>query len=150
VNKVENCPICQKHIQINNTSKVYEGVYLNIYHGPLESKIVGYLYIEPKRHVENWYELTEQEILEIGKMTQTLSVFLKKEVNAERIYTVAISEAVRHLHIHVIPRQENETIKGLTLIEQATQHKVYTNKDISQQEIDIFINKINNHINGSS
>ena len=64
-----------------------------------------------------------------------MSLFLKSELGAERVYTVTISEVVRHLHIHVIPREENSDIKGLSLIEQATQQKIIRDRKFSEENL---------------
>ncbi|MCV9884484.1 HIT family protein [Metabacillus halosaccharovorans] len=146
MNKVENCPICLKHIQPENKNYIFENDLIKVYHGPLESNIIGYLYIETKRHVENWFELNEHEMLEMSNMVKMLSSILKKEINAERVYTVTISEAIRHLHIHVIPRGENENVKGLKLIEKATQKKVDTKNELTQMDIDILISCVKEYL----
>ncbi|BCC32327.1 hypothetical protein BCM0100_5053 [Bacillus cereus] len=106
--------------------------------GNVESKILGYVYIEPRRHVESWYELKSDELLDLGLIIQKVSLFLKSELGAERVYTVTISEVVRHLHIHVIPREENSDIKGLSLIEQATQQKIIRDRKFSEEEFETF------------
>ena len=148
MSKVENCPICLKHTQSDNKNNIYEDDHITVYHGPVESNLIGYLYIEPKRHVENWYEMTEQEILKMSQMIKKLSGILKKEIDADRVYTVTISEAVRHLHIHIIPRVENEVVKGLKLIEQVTQQKSDSDNGVSQKDIDVFISELKSKMIG--
>ena len=98
-----NCPICEK-LQTRKESFIYETNDWVVTHGSVESQILGYLYIEPKRHVEHWTDFTEEELTSIGPLIKKAEEALKKELDIERLYTVTISEAVRHLHFHLIPR----------------------------------------------
>ncbi|HHB1766207.1 TPA: HIT family protein [Bacillus cereus] len=133
---MDNCVICRNHCIKKNV--IFEGENMIVSLGNVESKILGYVYIEPRRHVESWYELKSDELLDLGLIIQKVSLFLKSELGAERVYTVTISEVVRHLHIHVIPREENSDIKGLSLIEQATQQKIIRDRKFSEEEFETF------------
>ncbi|NHH93978.1 hypothetical protein GOICGAJE_02529 [Bacillus sp. MB95] len=140
-----NCIICNKHIN-KDSYNAYESEYIVVSHGPLASKVKGYFYIEFKRHVERWSELSFEEIIESSRMVQLLDEFLQGNVYADRVYTVSISEAVRHLHIHVIPRKINTEMKGLDLIQQATQPCGMLENDLSNEEIVDLVNKANKFV----
>ncbi|MEH7461446.1 HIT domain-containing protein [Bacillus thuringiensis] len=142
---MDNCIICSKHHMKKNI--VFEAKHTIVSLGALESQILGYLYLEPKRHIEFWDELTEEEFLELGVILRKISLFLKRELKTERVYTVTISEAVRHLHIHVIPRECDSDVRGIPLIEQATQQKVIQDRHISEKEIEVFIKNIHSFLN---
>ncbi|MYL36437.1 HIT family protein [Halobacillus litoralis] len=116
------CPICEKH-QKNDPGILFENDAWVISAGPHASHVLGYVYLEPKRHVEDWTELSTEEFSQVGPLVKKVEAFLKEQGKAERLYMVTISEAVRHLHIHLIPREEGGELKGLPLIEQATQQK---------------------------
>jgi diadenosine tetraphosphate (Ap4A) HIT family hydrolase len=118
---MNQCQICNKHKIKENI--IYETQSWIITHGPLESQILGYLYLAPKRHIENWCEFTEEELTELGPLIKKIEKVLKEELNLERLYAVTISEVLRHIHVHLIPREEENEVKGLPLIEQATQQK---------------------------
>lgn len=130
---IEHCSICKKH-NFTSEYRIFENATLKVYHGPFESQLLGYYYIEPKRHVENWHSLNQEEMADISLVMQRLTALLEKRFDAERVYTVCISEQVRHLHIHVIPRYKDEKIKGLDLIKQATQQHLLTTRRYSQEE----------------
>jgi diadenosine tetraphosphate (Ap4A) HIT family hydrolase len=136
---MSECLICEKHKQVEQP--IYEDQEWMVTHGPHGSQILGYLYIEPKRHVENWSDFTEAELEKVGPLIKVLEQAVKKELNIDRVYVVTISEAVRHLHFHIIPRLEGSDVKGVALIEQATQQKV-ENLDISTREYQAFIDKL--------
>lgn len=135
---VNSCPICEKH-QKDNLYLITETEYFKIYHGPLESQMLGYIYIEPKRHVESWSQLSNQELSEFTLNIKKIEILLTEVINAERIYTVTISDVVRHLHLHIIPRVFEQGIRGLALIEQVTQHKFVGKETLLQEEILDFI-----------
>lgn len=131
--KMTNCEICSQNRDFNKI--IYETENWIITSGPIESQINGYLYMSPKRHVENWFEFNENELLELGPIIKKIEIAIKEEVHLERLYTVTISEAMRHIHIHLIPREEDNEVKGLSLIEQATSKNNKTNKKYSINEI---------------
>jgi diadenosine tetraphosphate (Ap4A) HIT family hydrolase len=134
---VSHCPICEKHENLKDV--LFENENWVISHGPLASQVLGYVYIEPKRHVENWTEFTDSELVEIGPLIKKVESALKELISIDRLYSVTISEAVRHIHFHLIPRETSCEVKGLPLIEQATQQKVKTDEPISENEFSSFV-----------
>ena len=138
-----DCPICEKHRYPTDT--IYESKNWVITPGPLASQILGYVYIEPKRHVENWAQFTNDEIYELGLLIKNVEAALIEILHVDRLYAVTISEAVRHLHVHVIPREQGMDVKGLPLIEQATQQKVKTEKQINEDQLKWFTNQLKNY-----
>ncbi|MDH6674554.1 diadenosine tetraphosphate (Ap4A) HIT family hydrolase [Paenibacillus sp. LBL] len=121
--RVEKCLICEKHRLIDQDAFLYKSNYWFLYAGPFDSQVLGYIYLEPIRHVEEWQSFSADELEEMTIILPMLEKVLRKILKLERLYTVTISEAVRHLHIHLIPRYQNQEKKGLALIEQATQQK---------------------------
>lgn len=129
-----NCEICSQNKDLNKT--IFETENWIITSGPVESQITGYLYMAPKRHIENWYEFNEIELLELGPIIKKVEMALRGEVPLERLYTVTISEAMRHIHIHLIPREKNnKDVKGLSLIEQATLKNIKISNLHSENEL---------------
>ncbi|KGA96902.1 diadenosine tetraphosphate hydrolase [Alkalihalobacillus alcalophilus ATCC 27647 = CGMCC 1.3604] len=134
-----DCLICAKHFQNNNI--LYQDDYWVLTHGPVQSQLLGYLYLEPKRHVENWTEFTDEELRELGPLIKKVETAIQSLIPIERLYSVTISEAVRHIHLHLIPRFEGLNVKGLALIEQATQQKSQS-KELSEKDYELFIKKL--------
>ncbi|WP_234946574.1 HIT family protein [Bacillus sp. m3-13] len=112
--------------------------------GSLESQILGYLYLEPKRHVENWTDFTSEELLELGPLIKKVEVAMQNELEVERLYVVTISEAVRHLHLHLIPREYKCESRGLDLIKQATQQEIITPIKYDSEKINLFYSNLKN------
>ncbi|AWD66031.1 diadenosine tetraphosphate hydrolase [Priestia megaterium] len=142
---MKSCVICNKHIK-DDSYNAYENEHIVVSHGPLTSKVKGYFYIEFKRHIESWIQLTQKELKEYVDMLQSLEEFLTHEIQAERIYTVTISEAVRHLHIHIIPRMKDSQLRGVDLIKQATQQLDLAEANITEKEVIDLIESFKSYI----
>jgi len=65
---------------------------------------LGYLMIEPKRHVTGLGELTDQEAAAMGVLANNLARSLKEREGAEHVYSFVLGHDVPHLHIHLVPR----------------------------------------------
>ncbi|WP_156291278.1 HIT family protein [Oceanobacillus salinisoli] len=135
-----NCPICEKHE--NLSEPIYETENWVISHGPLASQLLGYMYVEPKRHVEDWAQFTEEELVELGPLIKKIEAAIQKELSVDRLYMVTISEAVRHLHVHLIPREVDGDVKGVALIEQATQQKGKAHPSITKLQLEKFCGRL--------
>jgi diadenosine tetraphosphate (Ap4A) HIT family hydrolase len=133
---MSTCQICEKHKM--DLSPIFEDEDWMVTHGPFSSQILGYLYIEPKRHVENWTDFTDNELSKVGPLIKGLEKAIKQVLNIDRVYVVTISEAVRHLHFHIIPRSAESVVKGLDLIEQATQQKVKGQTNLTVEQYNQF------------
>lgn len=140
---MDPCPICQKHKSLEEV--IYEDTNWIVTHGPIQSQVLGYLYVEPKRHIENWGDFMNEELVTIGLIIKRLELALKKVLPVDRVYVVTISEAVRHLHFHIIPRLDEEEKKGLPLIKQATQQKSNDRK-ITPERQNIFIRELKSNL----
>jgi diadenosine tetraphosphate (Ap4A) HIT family hydrolase len=65
---------------------------------------LGYLFIEPKRHVPELADLSEAEAQAIGLFATRLAQALMHTEGAEHIYAFVIGDGVPHVHMHVIGR----------------------------------------------
>ena len=73
----------------------------------------GHTLIVPKKHYENIYEVPDEEISRIFKVSKTIASAVKKAVNAEGIRIVqnngeAAGQVIAHLHVHVIPMRKKQ------------------------------------------
>ncbi len=102
-----NCPICLKH-----KNKLPAAIYVDdlVYAGHSfltgegETAYLGYLIVEPRRHVPGLAELTEQEAASLGHLITRLSQALKESEGAEHLYLFVLGHHVDHLHYHLLPR----------------------------------------------
>jgi histidine triad (HIT) family protein len=68
---------------------------------------LGYLIIEPKRHIEGLQNLSKQESESSGALITRLSKALTTVEKAEHIYLFVLGHNTPHLHFHLIPRYAN-------------------------------------------
>lgn len=103
------CFICDKHRDQDGSSHaailddglIYAGHTL-----PLRSTdvLLGYLMVEPRRHVARLGDLTDEEAARIGVVVNRLSHALRELEGADHVYSFVFGDAVPHLHVHLAPR----------------------------------------------
>ncbi|KUH33575.1 HIT family hydrolase [Thermococcus celericrescens] len=75
----------------------------------------GHVMIAPYRHVGRWEDLTEEELLEIMKLSQLMIKALKKTMNPQgfnmgvNLGRVAGAGIDDHVHLHIVPRWNGDT-----------------------------------------
>lgn len=104
----KDCFICDKHAMgsassgfIHEDGLVYAG---HILPPDLTDVYLGYLMIEPKRHVAGLGELTDEEAAGLGVLTNNLASALRAGEGAEHVYSFVLGDEVPHLHVHLVPR----------------------------------------------
>ena len=78
---------------------------------------VTYLHslVIPKRHVESYFDLYDEELKELSIVLKELKVDLEKTDDKISGFNIGINigkdagQTIFHCHIHVIPRRENDT-----------------------------------------
>ncbi|QDA31122.1 HIT domain-containing protein [Thermococcus indicus] len=75
----------------------------------------GHVMIAPYRHVGKWEDLTDEELLEIMKLSQLMIKALKKTMNPHgfnlgvNLGRVAGAGIDDHVHLHIVPRWNGDT-----------------------------------------
>ena len=94
---------------------IFEGKYWFVEHA-YPVKIIGWLVIVLKRHVEALHELTPEEFAELAQIQARLIPLLHEELRCEKEYVVCYAEMdhFRHIHFHVFAKPMNlpEELKG--------------------------------------
>lgn len=73
----------------------------------------GHMLIIPKRHFQNFFEATKDEILDIYDLIQKCKKILEDEYNPDG-YNIGINvneeagQTIMHLHVHLIPRYNGD------------------------------------------
>jgi histidine triad (HIT) family protein len=63
----------------------------------------GHLLIIPKRHVDYFFDLNNEEYIEIMEIARKIEGPLKKATRAKRIGLVVEGFEIAHAHLHLIP-----------------------------------------------
>jgi histidine triad (HIT) family protein len=104
------CFVCQKHRGLKAVpgGSIYEDALVYAGHAQIpigeETVYLGYLMIEPKRHVPGLTDLTDQEAAALGVLIARLSRALRESEGAEHVYAFVLGDRVSHLHVHLVPR----------------------------------------------
>jgi histidine triad (HIT) family protein len=106
---VKDCFVCDKHrgaVEVPGGPIVDdELVYASHMWSPEGGAVyLGYLFLEPKRHVPGLADLTPEEGARLGELTARLSLALRECEGAEHVYSAVIGHHVPHLHLHLAPR----------------------------------------------
>ncbi len=97
------------------STKVYEDdkflAFMDI--GPVNK---GHVLVIPKKHAETFIDLTEEEAGELFKVVNKVAKAVKRGLNADGLNIInnvgAVSgQEVFHVHVHIIPRFENDGMK---------------------------------------
>ncbi len=70
--------------------------------------IAGWMMLATREHRGGLEELGPVEQAEAGAVLSALAKAVRAETGCERTYSITFNEAVRHLHIHVIPRHASD------------------------------------------
>jgi histidine triad (HIT) family protein len=106
-----DCFVCNKHRQgdyaeggvIFSDDTVYAGHCHLLGRQDIH---LGWLMVEPRRHVAELGDLTGREAAALGTLVSRLAQALQQSEGAEHVYSFVFGDglAVPHLHIHLMPR----------------------------------------------
>ncbi|WP_217495104.1 HIT family protein [Vibrio sonorensis] len=108
-----NCFVCHKH------QTQHQGLVLPfddfpdfvVAHAPDrtedQSNYIGALIIEPKRHLKNWAELSDNESTQLGLLMRAVNRILYQQSDIAHVYNWVFGDAVEHFHIWLVPRYQD-------------------------------------------
>lgn len=108
-----DCFICRKHVNLSAVpgALILADEHVVVSHLPLttpsgtaDSVYLGYLFVEPRRHVREIGDLTAEEAASFGQLSVRASAALQQVAGADHVYAAVIGHDVPHLHLHLIPR----------------------------------------------
>lgn len=98
---MKNCSICRINPESESIVFIDEKTIL---WQSMEVDLPGYFIIAPRRHVESYSQLTDDEGTSIFKMTARIDHVLKEHYQVIKLYLCCFSELTPHLHFHLFPR----------------------------------------------
>jgi diadenosine tetraphosphate (Ap4A) HIT family hydrolase len=78
----------------------------------LVAPIVGFSYLEPKRHIAYITELDGEEAATLGTTLAWVTRTLREETNAQLVYVNVFGERVAHLHFNLAPHRHGDALRG--------------------------------------
>ncbi len=95
------CPFCVPHE--NDAGFSTENIFARYDENPVAP---GHMLLIPIRHVESWFDLTEDEVRHLHALSRLVSAMVHHDG-----WTIGVNEGnaagrtVSHLHLHMIPRR---------------------------------------------
>lgn len=106
----QDCFVCRKHRgEVGSLDNVlYEDESLFVSHASLldadSPQYLGYVFVEPKRHVPKLAGLTDGEAQALGLAVTRAARALTVVLAVEHVYAVVIGDGIPHVHVHVVGR----------------------------------------------
>lgn len=69
-----------------------------------ERVYLGWLLIEPRRHVAGLADLTTDEAERLGRLEAVVARALMDRRDVDHVYSFVLGHQVPHLHVHLLPR----------------------------------------------
>ena len=76
----------------------------------LEAEVLGFAYIEPKRHIPHITDLGGDEARTFGEVLARVTHVLREETGAELVYIYIFGGGVPHLHVHLAPHRPDDAL----------------------------------------
>ena len=76
----------------------------------LASEVLGFAYLESKRHITHIHELDGDEALTFGSALSRCTKALKGATNADVVYVYIFGDGVPHLHVHLAPHRPGDAL----------------------------------------
>jgi ATP adenylyltransferase len=104
-----DCLICQKHQGRGPLvgPEVWRDENLVVSHRPVaddETTVLGYLYVETRRHVPYLADLTDREAEAIGRVVRRTASALRTELAPAFVFTMVAGMRIAHFHQHLVVR----------------------------------------------
>ncbi len=107
------CLFCEKYLEKDNVLYENDSAYV-LKDGFPVSK--GHVLIIPKRHISDYFQTMEKEILDMDQALKVMKERIQKEFNPDGFNIginngTAAGQTVMHLHIHLIPRYSGDVLE---------------------------------------
>ena len=98
----QNCILCRgpEADQELGVIQVWEDSYWRMTTS-LDAEVLGFSYLEPKRHIPHITDLDGEEAHTLGEVLAQLTTALREETGAELVYVYVFGGGVAHLHLHL-------------------------------------------------
>lgn len=103
-----------------------------------ELPIDGFMIISPNRHVETFSQLTEEEVLDLGRLVYKVIGALKQLGTADYFDFVFEEKPGRHLHFWIVPKHKwmsekfGKVLKNIGAIQEYAIRNLKTKENIEQ------------------
>ena len=96
-----DCPLCSKI----DEDIIYEN---DIFRVILVDEIPGYIRVIANKHIKEFSELSDKEVIDIMLAIKKIEKKMIEFLRPDKVNIASLGNMVPHLHIHIIPRYEND------------------------------------------
>jgi diadenosine tetraphosphate (Ap4A) HIT family hydrolase len=144
----QDCLGCQvaQGIVVPEDSFVYADDLWTVNHRLTPAPIVGWLILQPRRHIEELHLLTSAEQGRMTWLLLKLDELLRELLAPAKVYVNLYAESLDcpHVHFHIIPRAQELTVRGPKIF--GYEPEVYP----SATEIDGFVQHAQTYLRGAA
>jgi diadenosine tetraphosphate (Ap4A) HIT family hydrolase len=76
----------------------------------LRSEVLGFSYLEPRRHVPHVVDLDGEEAATFGQALALAAAALKQQTHAELVFLYVFGGGIPHLHVHLAPHRAGDAL----------------------------------------
>src|SRR5690349_3191689 len=107
----QNCILCRGAAgdQELGVVQVWEDPYWRMTTS-FDAEVLGFSYLEPKRHIPYITDLDGEEARTLGKVLARLTTALREATGAQLVYIYVFGGGVPHLHFHLAPHREGDAL----------------------------------------
>jgi len=74
--------------------------------------VVGFSYLEPRRHIPYLADLDGPESASFGPTVARVSGVLRELTGADLVYALVFGDHVAHLHVNLVPHRGGDAVRG--------------------------------------
>ena len=78
----------------------------------IQSPILGFSYLEPRRHISYITNLDGEEAASFGPTLAAVTSLLKRTTGADIVYALIFGDHVAHLHVNLVPHRAGDPVGG--------------------------------------
>jgi ATP adenylyltransferase len=82
---------------------VFENTHWHLSHQVSPAQLAGFLILQPRRHVEQIGDLTNEEAATMGPVMSAASQALNRIVEARKVYVCSFGSLLMHVHFYLVP-----------------------------------------------
>ena len=135
----ESCIFCKIVKKQTPSSIVYEDESVLVF-ADIRPLNMGHTLIIPKAHCVDIFDIPQELLSQIHKVSKQIAFAVKKATNADGISIIqqngkAAGQDIFHIHVHVIPRFEGQKLRSFNEL-----------KEVDRASLDEMAKKIKHHL----
>ncbi len=89
-----------------------------------EGELLGFSYLEPKRHIPHITDLDGEEARTLGNVLARTTSAVRSATEAELVYIYVFGGGIPHLHFHLAPHRQGDALNDCMIRGEVTETKL--------------------------